>query len=192
MARKKSNERQTPDPQRDYRQQEEERDIHMVTGGCSPSLAWCVAWVVFLCSSWQAALSFGNNALFKGTAGITTTAAARSTKDAATAAAAVRRHSRECLHAEQGSHAYPRRRGWAYDREAVGSDLSGPPRAGKGAGSDGGGEDDAGAKRGVKTGFDNSLLMERPIERVVLPEGRGLRVHCMSDLHTDVKANLAW
>ena len=143
-----------------------------------------MAWLVFLCCSWQAVLSFGNNALrFKGTAGITT-AAARSRKDAAAAAAV--RHSRVRVHADQGSHVYPRRRGWAYDREAWVSDLAGAARAGKGAVSGG----DAGAK-GV-TGFDNSLVMERPIERVVLPAGRGLRVHCMSDLHTDVKDNMAW
>lgn len=127
-------------------------------------------------------LSFGNNALFKGTDGITT-AAARSRKDAATAGV---RRSRVRVHADQGSHAYPRKRGWAYDREASGPGLAGAGRAVEDEGSGGG----AGAK-GV-TGFDNSLVMERPIERVVLPEGRGLRVHCMSDLHTDVKANLEW
>ena len=157
----------------------------MIAGTFSPSLAWCVAWVVFLCCSWQAVLtnSFGNNALFQGTAGITTAAVARSKKDAAVAAV---RHSRVRVHANQGSHVYPRRQGWAYDRETWGSSRSGAARVGKDAGSGGG----AGAK-GV-TGYDNSLVMERPIERVILPEGRGLRVHCMSDLHTDVKDNMAW
>lgn len=40
-------------------------------------------------------------------------------------------------------------------------------------------------------GLEN-LLLDRPIERVVLPQGRGLRVHCLSDLHVDYKENKAW
>lgn len=39
---------------------------------------------------------------------------------------------------------------------------------------------------------NGKLVLERPIDRVVLPPGRGLRVHCLSDLHTDYKANMAW
>lgn len=37
-----------------------------------------------------------------------------------------------------------------------------------------------------------ALVLSRPIVRVVLPAGRGLRVHSMSDLHTDSSANAAW
>lgn len=38
----------------------------------------------------------------------------------------------------------------------------------------------------------DEFIMQRPIDRVVLDKGRGLRVHCLSDLHTDYKSNLAW
>ncbi|CAM9447791.1 unnamed protein product, partial [Ectocarpus sp. 12 AP-2014] len=37
-----------------------------------------------------------------------------------------------------------------------------------------------------------ALVLSRPIDEVVLPPGRGLRVHSLSDLHTDSKDNLAW
>lgn len=37
-----------------------------------------------------------------------------------------------------------------------------------------------------------ALVLPRPIARVVLPPNRGLRVHSMSDLHTDYTANAAW
>ncbi len=36
------------------------------------------------------------------------------------------------------------------------------------------------------------LVLPRPIVEVVLPRNRGLRVHSMSDLHTDSAANAAW
>ncbi|CAM9213644.1 unnamed protein product [Ectocarpus fasciculatus] len=37
-----------------------------------------------------------------------------------------------------------------------------------------------------------ALVLSRRIDEVVLPPGRGLRVHSLSDLHTDSKDNLAW
>lgn len=38
----------------------------------------------------------------------------------------------------------------------------------------------------------DKFFIHRPIDRIVLDKGRGLRVHCLSDLHTDYKSNLAW
>lgn len=37
-----------------------------------------------------------------------------------------------------------------------------------------------------------ALELSRPIAEKSLPPGRGLRVHSMSDLHTDSKDNAAW
>lgn len=48
---------------------------------------------------------------------------------------------------------------------------------------------EGGTKQG---GGLEKLLLERPVDRVRLPPGRGLRVHCLSDLHTDYKVNQAW
>lgn len=161
----------------------------MIAGYCSPSLAWRIACLVVLCCSWEAVLSFGNHALFKGTASARGTTARSST--AATTAAATVRPSRGARgHAGRGLDAHPRRHSWAYGREMLGSSRVMGATAGESAES--GGDEDAGQGNGVTTGFDNSLVLERPIDRVVLPEGRGLRVHCMSDLHTDVKGNMAW
>lgn len=42
-----------------------------------------------------------------------------------------------------------------------------------------------------RMGWDK-LRLKRPMETVRLPEGRGLRLHCLSDLHTDYKANMEW
>lgn len=36
------------------------------------------------------------------------------------------------------------------------------------------------------------LTLERPMDSVRLAEGRGLRLHCLSDLHTDYKRNMEW
>lgn len=36
------------------------------------------------------------------------------------------------------------------------------------------------------------LILVRQMETVKLPPGRGLRVHCLSDLHTDYRTNIAW
>lgn len=55
-------------------------------------------------------------------------------------------------------------------------------------GGDGVGEVAGAAARAAEA----ALVLPRPIVRVVLPEGRGLRVHSMSDLHTDSSANAAW
>lgn len=155
----------------------------MIAGYFSPSLAWCTACLVLLCCSWEAVLSFGNHALFKGTA----TARSANAKSS-TAAGTVRPSRGARWRADQGLHAHPSKRSWTYDRETLGSGLTKAAAAGGGSGVNA----DAGQGNGTTTGFDNSLVLERPIEKVVLPEGRGLRVHCMSDLHTDIKGNMAW
>lgn len=36
------------------------------------------------------------------------------------------------------------------------------------------------------------LTLERPMDSVRLAGGRGLRLHCLSDLHTDYKRNMEW
>ncbi|CAN0426697.1 unnamed protein product [Pylaiella littoralis] len=44
----------------------------------------------------------------------------------------------------------------------------------------------------MKAAAGAGLELSRPIAEVVLPPERGLRVHSMSDLHTDSKHNAAW
>ena len=53
-------------------------------------------------------------------------------------------------------------------------------------------EDEAGGDAGEMWSDYSSFIIHRPIDRIILDEGRGLRVHCLSDLHTDYKSNLAW
>lgn len=48
-------------------------------------------------------------------------------------------------------------------------------------------------RRSAQTWSDwDKFIIQRPIDRIVLDKSRGLRVHCLSDLHTDYKSNLAW
>ncbi|CAM9237004.1 unnamed protein product [Scytosiphon promiscuus] len=62
-------------------------------------------------------------------------------------------------------------------------------RARAAAGAAGDGEEEA---AGTAASAGAALVLPRPVDRVVLPAGRGLRVHSLSDLHTDSKANMAW
>lgn len=43
-----------------------------------------------------------------------------------------------------------------------------------------------------RAGGVNTLRLDRPMEIVHLPAGRGLRVHCLSDIHADVSGNRQW
>lgn len=149
-------------------------------------LAWCVASLVLLCCLWQAALGFGNHASFKAT-GVNP---GRSRRHPATSSQRRRRASRDDKANVSGRHTWHGVRQASGTRSARESTVVDQGGGGQEAGT--GAEAVAGAGAEAETSSFGNLVMERPIARVVLPEGRGLRVHCMSDLHTDIKGNFAW
>lgn len=70
----------------------------------------------------------------------------------------------------------------------------GAPEASTGGGAKGGGEVKLDELRFVRgeDGDPRGPRLHRPMDTVHLPVGRGIRVHCLSDIHVDYSSNKQW
>lgn len=134
----------------------------MIAGYRSPVVAWYVAGSLLL--RWCCrCYSFGNHALFSSRP-------ATLPKGIGVGCVPRRRHGRPW-----GSRQGPRDRRIRTPVRAVRGDVG-----------------EAAGAAAEAAGAGAALVLSRPIVKVVLPPKRGLRVHSMSDLHTDSMANAAW
>lgn len=150
-----------------------------------------LAFIVLFCYSWQRALSFQ----FSGSA-----YRARSNLDAARSKSTASATSR-CPILPIGSparhsygfraHKFPCSSKFFNDQQQIcgpsGASVDGTVRNG----GEGTPADRTTSEIGRASGV-NTLRLDRPMETVHLPAGRGLRVHCLSDIHADFSVNRQW